>query len=131
LKALIVEDDFTSRTILLELLRPYGEAHVATNGWEALGAMKMSLQAQAPYDLILLDIMMPEMDGQQTLKEIRLLESQHGIMVGRGAKVIMTTALSDKDNILAAFRELCDAYLVKPIRKDALLQHLRAFGFVQ
>jgi two-component system, chemotaxis family, chemotaxis protein CheY len=131
MKTLIVEDDFTSRVLLYELLRPFGEPHVAVNGEEALMAYRMSLESDAPYDLMCLDIMMPKMDGQHALKEIRRLEDEGGILVGRGVKVIMTTALEDKDNVLTAFRELCDAYLVKPISKQKLLEQLRAFGLIE
>jgi two-component system chemotaxis response regulator CheY len=131
MKTLIVEDDFTSRLFLQELLRPFGETHTAENAWEALTAFQMSLDAQAPYDLICLDIMMPGMDGHQVLKDIRQLEQQYGNLASRGAKIIMTTILDDSGNVLAAFREQCDAYLVKPFHKDKLLQQLQAFGLIE
>lgn len=131
MKTLIVEDDFTSRQLMLGMLTPFGDAHVAANGREALMAFRMSLDDKAPYDLICLDIMMPEMDGQEALKGMRGLEEERGILVGRGAKVIMTTALGDKENVLSAFRELCDAYLVKPISKEKLLDQLRTLGLIK
>ncbi|MCP4678870.1 MAG: response regulator [Deltaproteobacteria bacterium] len=128
MKTLIVEDDFTSRFILQEIL---GTSHVAVNGVEAISAVKAALEENKPYDLICLDIMMPEMDGQQALVEIRRLEKQHGFPLGKGAKVLMTTALSDRKNILKAFREQCDGYIVKPIDENRILKQLKELRIVK
>ena len=63
MKALVVEDDFTSRLIMQEMLLGYGSVHIAVNGREALDAFMVAFEKGAPYDLICLDIMMPELDG--------------------------------------------------------------------
>lgn len=83
-----------------------------------------------PYDLICMDIMMPEMDGQDALKQIRQMEEENGIFSSEGVKVIMTTALDDIKNINNAFHHLCDGYLTKPINKDALLENLHTLGLI-
>ncbi len=124
MKTLIVEDDFTSRLVLQELLKEYGHAHIAINGREAVDAVKKALKDNANYDLICMDIMMPEMDGQQALTEIRETEEKHGILSSDGAKVIMTTALGDLDNVISAYSSLCDGYLVKPIEALELKEQL-------
>jgi two-component system chemotaxis response regulator CheY len=54
MKTLIVEDDFTSRVLLQELLKSYGPSHIAVNGKEAIDAVRMSLEKEEPYDLICL-----------------------------------------------------------------------------
>jgi two-component system, chemotaxis family, chemotaxis protein CheY len=127
IKTLIVEDDFTSRLLLQEILKGYGPTHIAVNGREAVDAVRTALKAGQPYDLICLDIMMPEMDGQAALRQIRGLEEARGIYSTDGTKIIMTTALGDLKNSTRAFMALCDAYLVKPIDKAKLLEHLRAY----
>jgi two-component system chemotaxis response regulator CheY len=121
MKVLIVEDDFSSRLLLQMLLTKYGECHIAVTGKEAVLAFRMALDAGKPYDLICLDIMMPEMDGQAALKEMRAVEEARGIVSTHGAKIIMTTALGDVKNVSAAYQELCDGYLVKPIDKAKLI----------
>ena len=121
MKSLIVDDDFASRLLLQELLAPYGECHIAVNGREAVSAYGMALDAGQPYDLICLDIMMPEMDGHAALKEMRSLEELKGILSTQGGKIIMTTALGDINNVGAAYKALCDGYLVKPVDKAKLL----------
>lgn len=130
MKTLIVEDDFTSRILLQKILKTWSETHIAVNGKEAVQAVCLALDAGQPYDLICLDIMMPEMNGQDALKAIRKAEEEHGIFSSQGAKIIMTTALSDMKNVNNAFHGLCDAYLVKPIDKNKLLEHLQAFALV-
>ncbi len=131
LRMLIAEDEFSSRMLLVAILRPYGESDVAVDGREAVKAVQDALADNQPYDLICLDIMMPNLDGQATLKEIRRLEIEHGIQPGKGAKVIMTTALYDAINVMAAFKTQCEAYLVKPIQKSKLMEQLRKFGLRQ
>jgi two-component system, chemotaxis family, chemotaxis protein CheY len=125
MKTLIAEDDLTSRQLLHEYLKEYGATTVAANGKQAVEAARLALEADEPYDLICLDIMMPEMDGQEALKEIRLLEERKGITGLDRAKIVMTTALSDKTNVIKASQHRCDCYLVKPYSRAKLLQELR------
>ncbi len=125
MKILVVEDDFTSRILMHKLLSPYGDVHIAVNGKEAVTVVEESIKKQDVYDLICLDVMMPEMDGHTALEEIRRLEDEAGLSVGRGSKVIMTTALSDSQNVIGAFKENCDAYMVKPVERAKLLRQLR------
>ena len=122
MKTLIVDDDPVSRLLLQGCLKVYGATNVAVNGKEAVEAMRLALEANDPYDLICLDIMMPMLDGHGALKQIRALEADKGIWSSHGAKVVMTTALGDMKNVNTAFGSLCDAYLVKPIAKAKLLE---------
>lgn len=130
MKTLIVEDDFTSRMILQKLLEPFSECNIAVTGDEALMAYEIAVKDAEPYDMICLDIMMPGMDGQKVLSAIRKLESDAGVPLGKGVKIVMTTALGDRENVLKAFRSSCDAYLVKPYDKKRMLEILQSFRFV-
>ena len=130
MRALIAEDDFTSRLLLQKMLAPYGEVHVAINGREALEAFVAARHKRRPYDLICLDIMMPELDGQAVLREIRTLEEGERALQRRRVKVLMTTALGDFQSVATAFKELCDGYLTKPIEKPKLLRQLRELGVI-
>jgi two-component system chemotaxis response regulator CheY len=127
---LIVEDELTSRAILREFLKCFGVPHIAINGKEAVDAVSAALQTGAPFDLICLDIMMPEMDGQEALKRIRQLEFEAGVDAEKRAKVIMTTALADKGNVIEAIQGQCDYFLVKPIDRVALLEELRRMQLI-
>jgi two-component system chemotaxis response regulator CheY len=131
MKTLIVEDDFTCRLLLQEILKKYGPAHVAINGKEAVEAVRVALEVGEPYNLICMDIMMPEMDGQAALKEIRSLEEAQGIASIRGVKVIMVTTLDDSQSVLESFKSLCDAYVIKPLNKEKLLGYIKGFGLIE
>ena len=120
MRTLIVEDDFTCRKIMQKFLAPYGECDIAVDGKEAVQAFKEALKNKTPYDLICLDIMMPELDGHGVLKEVRALEVQHGISDQNNVKVIMTIALSDSKNFINAYQEKCEGYLIKPIDRNKL-----------
>ena len=89
MRVLVVEDDFTSRKILQKILGPYGEVDIAVNGLEAVEAFTQSLNDAKPYDLVCMDIMMPEMDGQTALKRIRALEKERGVAPSGEAKVTL------------------------------------------
>jgi two-component system chemotaxis response regulator CheY len=130
LKILIAEDDLTSCFLLQKLLQDCGSSHVAINGKEAVEAVRIALEANEPYDLICLDVMMPEMDGQAALREIRGQEEARGITSSSGSKIIMTTALDDLKNVSTAYGSLCDAYLVKPIDKGRLMEELRKLELI-
>jgi two-component system, chemotaxis family, chemotaxis protein CheY len=130
MKILIVEDDFVSRRLLTKFLEPYGEADVAVNGREALTAFGLAWEEGAPYHLICLDIMMPEMDGQEVLKAIRTAERDKGVEGRQSARILMATALKDSENVLGAFRAQADGYLVKPIDKTRLIGEIRKLGLI-
>ena len=130
MKTLIVDDDVVGREILSQILTPYGPVDTAKDGISALCAVIDSHEQGDPYNLICLDILMPALDGQSTLRKIRLLERARGIQGLDGCRIIMTTAVSDKQNILKAFNAQCEAYLVKPIQKIRLLREIVGLGLL-
>ena len=120
MKTLIVEDDFTSRLLLQGFLKKYGPSHIAVNGQEAVEAVRMALTAGEPYDLICLDIMMPEMDGQEALRQIRAQEEARGIRrlraqpTERPPYIILLTSKDEKADIIIGLESGANDYLVKP-----------------
>lgn len=130
MKILIAEDDFFCRKLMLACLENYGKCDAATNGAEALSAFEAAHTSGVPYDLICLDIMMPVMDGQEALKQIRALEEGPlGITRKQRCKIIMVTALDDMKSIMSSYHSLCDAYLMKPVEQGNLLELVRSVGF--
>ncbi len=118
MKILIAEDDFASRKFMLRFLSKYGECDITVDGQEAIEAFTMALEAGDPYELVCLDIMMPEMDGYQALKSIREIEKKKGIPEDKASKIIMTTALNEGRNVTKAFELGCVAYAGKPIDQE-------------
>lgn len=123
-RILIVEDDSASRGLMQILLAEYGECGFACNGVEAVEAFTRALDAGEPFDLVCLDIMMPEMDGLEALKQMREVENTHGIEEARRVKVIMTTTASQQDKTMKAFHYGCNGYLIKPISKEAIVTEM-------
>ena len=81
LKILIVEDEFISRTLLKEMLTPFGDCDVVTDGREAVEVLTESYSMPGNnYDLVCLDIMMPKMSGHEVLREMRRIESEKGLL---------------------------------------------------
>ncbi len=130
MKTLIVEDDFTSRLLMQEFLKEYGPSHIAVNGREAVEAVREALKTGKPYDLICLDIMLPEMDGHEALKLIREDEESMGTFSSDGMKILMTTALNDMKTIMSAYMKLCDGYLTKPIDRTKLTEMLKKLKLI-
>lgn len=130
MKALVVEDEFKSRTLLQRILSRYGECDVAINGEEAVEAFVHAWKEGEPYDLITMDIMMPEMDGQQALKDIREMEKKAGVEESHMVKVIMTTAYDLQEEKDEAFEWGCTEYLVKPIDKSRLMDILKKYSLL-
>jgi len=129
LRVLVVEDDFSSRLVLQGLLAKYGECHIAVNGKEAVEAFRTMREAGQAYDLICLDVRMPEMDGQQALEFIRDLEGGESAQ-RPGVRIFMTTSIRNIKTVVASFKALCDAYLIKPIDGRELQEHLRSFNLI-
>lgn len=132
MKILIAEDDAISRRIIGKILSRFGTCDTAVNGAEAVEAFRLARQDGYPYDLVCLDIMMPDMDGQEALRKIRAVEKQAGIRGRREVKVIMLTALDDPRSVVEAFyRGGATSYLVKPIETEKLLAELQQLGLLK
>lgn len=131
MKILIVEDDFISRRILKEILSPCGDCDIVVDGEEAIQAFKLAREENEPYDLICMDIMMPNVDGQEALKQIRQIEKQAGVRGSAEVKVIMVTALDDPKTVFHAYyKGGATSYIVKPIEKEKLLIEIRNLGLI-
>ncbi len=126
-RLLIVDDDEFTVLVLQHYLAPYGRVDTATRGGEALEKFRTAL-AGDPYSAVFLDIMMPDMDGHQTLDKLREIEQGAGVLTGEGCRVVMASALSDFQSISSSFRGQCDAYLVKPFARNAVSAAMRKFG---
>jgi len=131
MRALIAEDDFIARKYLKEILSPYGDCDIVVDGQEAVQAFRLAWDEKKPYDLICLDIMMPNMDGHQALKEIREMERTIGIKGSSEVKVIMITALGEPKNVCEAYyKGGATSYIVKPVDRAKLIEEIRSFRLI-
>lgn len=132
MRVLIAEDDRLNRVLLEKAVEPYGEFVSVDNGRSALEAFEAALTAGSPFDLVLMDIMMPETSGHQVLEGIRSMERQAGVPDDRAARAIVVSALSDQKSIARSFfRGQAISYIPKPVGLTALRQELIRFGLVE
>jgi DNA-binding response OmpR family regulator len=113
-KVLIVDDEIELCSTIADFLRPRGyEVFTANSGKEGLSAARSRMP-----DVILLDLMLPDMDGWRVCQALKKDEALRGI------PVIMLSALVDDQQQKGA-HELGDAYLSKPFAMKMLLEKLR------
>ena len=120
IRVLVAEDNVVNQKVAVRLLEKLGcQVDVVANGLEALEAL-----AQCPYDLVLMDCQMPEMDGYAATAAIRVREQQ----TGRHIPIVAMTA-----NAMQGDRESCldagmDDYVSKPVQSSAMLAMIRKWG---
>ena len=113
-KILVVDDDPAIRSLVTATLELEGyEVRIAEDGFSCLRAIE-SFQP----DCVLLDVMMPGMDGHQVLQRIRAAE------IDPSLPVVMLTAYSDDSNAWQAWTEGVDYFLAKPFDAEELLRYL-------
>ena len=131
MRCLIVEDEELSREGLMFFLADHAQIETADNGLKAVERFRQALAERNPFDLVLLDIIMPKMDGQEALKLIRQAEQLDRQAPEKKAVIIMTTALNSPENMAEALWDGdCTDYLVKPIVRADLLAMLRRYRLI-
>ncbi|RZK00934.1 MAG: response regulator [Novosphingobium sp.] len=122
-RVLVVEDDIRNIYALSSVLEPHGvEVRIARNGIEALQALDAAARDPAePIDLVLMDVMMPEMDGLTATREIR------GRDWGRNLPVIALTAKAMERDQQECLNAGANDYLAKPLDVDKLLSLVRVW----
>ncbi|MDR1829463.1 MAG: response regulator [Candidatus Fibromonas sp.] len=130
MKTLIIDDDARNCKLLEAILKDYGECSVALDGNSAIKLFEESLKNKAPFDLVCLDIMMPEKDGYEVLRILRNLEQNLVPPTDAKSRIIMVTALAEQENKAKAFYENCDGYLIKPVERKLLIEMLNKMGLI-
>ncbi|WP_046242486.1 response regulator transcription factor [Hymenobacter terrenus] len=112
---LIVDDEPNIVMSLEFLMRKNGyQVGIARNGTEALAAI-----AQTPYDLVVLDVMMPDVDGYQVCQQLRQQPNQ------AGTKVIFLSAKSREADMQKGYEAGADLYVPKPFSTRQLMEKVR------
>jgi two-component system sensor histidine kinase/response regulator len=118
LKVLLAEDSLVNRKLAVAMLEKYGHKVVATNnGREALGALESQ-----DFDLILMDVQMPEMDGLEATRTIRAQERQ----TGKHIPIVAITAHALKGDRERCLEAGMDGYVAKPIHIEQLFHAIEA-----
>jgi signal transduction histidine kinase/CheY-like chemotaxis protein len=122
LSILVAEDNDINALLMRSLLTRLGhQAVIATNGEEALESWLAAKSAGTPYDLVLMDIQMPQLDGIDTTKRIRSLEAGQP---GRQTPILALTANTLVEDRYACFEAGMDGFLIKPLDREKLADAL-------
>jgi PAS domain S-box-containing protein len=122
LSVLVAEDNAINALLMRSLLTRLGHhAVIATNGEAALESWLAAKSAGAPYDLVLMDIQMPQLDGIEATKQIRARE---GGQPGRRTPVLALTANTLVEDRYACFEAGMDGFLIKPLDREKLTEAL-------
>ena len=117
MRILLIDDEPIALTKLELMLANTGACDTAGSGVEATERFVKAVNDNQPYDLITIDIELPDITGLELLKRFVSLEHKNNIVP---AKKIMVTAHSNVDYVVKA-KDKCDAFVVKPLRKATLL----------
>jgi signal transduction histidine kinase/DNA-binding response OmpR family regulator len=122
LSILVAEDNEINALLMRSLLGRLGHhAVITTNGEEALESWQAARSAGAPYDLVLMDIQMPQLDGIETTKRIRAREAGQP---GRQTPILALTANTLVEDRYACFEAGMDGFLIKPLDREKLAEAL-------
>jgi two-component system chemotaxis response regulator CheY len=130
MKILVVDDEILNCKLLQSMLKGHGDCSIAMTGDSAVEMFEDSLKKQEYYDLICLDIMMPEKDGHEVLRAMRSLEKKHAVPASKRSRIVMVTALGEQEDKTKAFYENCDGYLTKPIEQTLLFEMLNKMNLI-
>jgi CheY-like chemotaxis protein len=119
LSVLVAEDNEINALLMRSLLMRLGHhAVITTNGEEALESWLAARSAGTPYDLVLMDIQMPQLDGIETTKQIRAREAGHR------TPILALTANTLVEDRYACFEAGMDGFLIKPLDREKLAEAL-------
>ena len=110
-RILVVDDDESSRELVVELLKNYADVSVASNGQEAI----MVCEQLKPH-LVLMDLLMPVMDGFAAIEKIRKIRKI------KNTPVVAVSALIDKDEVIRAYNIGADNFISKPYQREEVIE---------
>ena len=131
MRLLIVDDDEKNRKLLIAMFGELGDCDAVESGAQAVSAFTKAWEEWNPINLILLDYLMPEMDGWQVIRAIRGIEADKKISRENRVKIVMVTAISEKSKVIDCLRDGCDDFILKPIDGQVLYKKIAKLGLLK
>ena len=123
-----MDDVATNRVVLRAMLSRFGHVDEAAGGASALQLYRDAAASGEMYDLLLLDIMMPDMDGITLLNEVRAFEREEDLP---GTAAVMTTATDQRHHVTGASRAGAVGFLLKPLSPQKVVGMLKRLELIE
>jgi two-component system chemotaxis response regulator CheY len=127
MKILVVEDELVSRKKMMKILSDFGQCEGVINGKAAISAVQKAIDDEDYYNLITLDISMPDISGIDVLFRIRKMEQEKNLFPEEKTKILMVTAHSDIGTVKACVGK-CDGYVIKPFNQAVMVEKMKKIG---
>ncbi len=132
MKVLVVDDEVVSRKKMVKILGKFGECEEAENGKQAIEKFSVNaVDGTTPFDVITLDISMPDMSGLDVLKRIRKIETEKSIEKEDQVKILMVTSKSEKETVRSSIEGGCNDYVIKPFNNQSIEIKLERVGLLK
>ncbi len=129
MKILVVDDELVSRKKMETILEKFGQCTGVATGLQALTHFSKALKKGKGFNLVTLDISLPDMEGTEVLSRLRGIEQQENIREDGKVKVLMVTSHADQETVLLSIVAGCDDYIIKPFSKETMEEKIRKIGF--
>lgn len=130
MRILVVDDEVVSRKKMMKSVSDLGHCEGVQNGQAAISAVRTALEEWKLYNLITLDISMPDISGTEVLSSIREMETAKGLDDEERATIFMVTSHSDVETVKACVGK-CNGYIIKPFNKEVIMEKLKKAGVVR
>ncbi len=121
MKTLVVDDELVSRKKMIKILNDFSQCDSVKDGKAAVRVFRAAIETGKPYDLVTLDVFMPDLDGTRILSMLREIEDE--LSLKSKASILMVTSHSDSDTVKACLGK-CNGYVVKPFNRETLVNKL-------
>ncbi len=129
MRTLVVEPSPVNRAFLLGVMEDQGPCVAAATAGEGLRLFLQALEREEPFDVVFLDVQLPDMNGLQALETMRAEEARLGVPPLKAAKALITSAADDERAAARAyFQGQAISYLTRPLTVGKIFNELERFG---
>ena len=128
MKSLVVDDELVSRKKMESILATFGDCTAVASGKTAILTFSKAWHAKTPFELMTLDVSMPDLDGKEVLFRIREIENESKLALDKRMKIIMVTSRSDNETVISCLQAGCNDYIVKPFDLETMRKKLIKIG---
>lgn len=124
MKILVADDEMVSRGKLQHIMSRFGRCKAVAGGKKAMAEFERGWNDEDPYDLMMLDISMPDLSGPEVLARIRSFERTGKVPRANQIAVVMVTSHADRNHILSCLQRGCNDYIVKPFTLETIREKI-------